>query len=73
MFRFFENLVDPYVAFCRDRHAADGGCGRFMRAYMPSPFATVFVAGRAFCRSWWRRSSSWLIYYMGRVVDRLSR
>ena len=68
MFRFFENLVDPYSAyeekdspptrlwpFMRDY------CGPFWRVFAFTAFLSVIIAG----------IEIWLIYYMGRLVDML--
>ena len=68
MFRFFENLVDPYVPyqetdnpprklwpFLRDY------CLPFKRVFIVTAIASVVVAA----------VELWLIYYMGRVVDLL--
>ena len=68
MFRFFENLVDPYVDY-PETDAPPRHIWPFMRAYSV-PFKRVF---------WWTAIMSvvvaaieiWLIYYMGRVVDLL--
>ncbi|WP_424985762.1 ABC transporter ATP-binding protein [Microbulbifer sp. S227A] len=69
MFRFFENLVDPYCDYTEvDRPPTR--IWPFMMAYA-QPFKTVF---------WWTGMLSivvaaveiWLIYYMGRLVDLLT-
>ncbi|WP_109465447.1 ABC transporter ATP-binding protein [Albibacillus kandeliae] len=66
MFRFFENLVDPYVSyeekdvppnrlwpFLRDY------CGPFWRVFFWTGLLSIVVAA----------IEIWLIYYMGRLVD----
>ena len=69
MFRFFENLVDPYCAYPQT-DTPPTKLWPFMRAYS-QPFKQVFV---------WTAVTSivvalveiGLIYYMGWVVDALS-
>ncbi|WP_108258708.1 ABC transporter ATP-binding protein [Mangrovicoccus ximenensis] len=68
MFRFFENLVDPYVDY-PETDAPPRGIWAYMRE-LSRPFRKVFV---------WAFASSilvaaveiWLIGYVGRVVDLL--
>ncbi|MEY8829077.1 ABC transporter ATP-binding protein [Sedimentitalea sp. XS_ASV28] len=69
MFRFFENLVDPYCDYTEvDRPPTR--IWPFMMSYT-HPFRTVF---------WWTGVLSvvvaaveiWLIYYMGRLIDLLT-
>ena len=69
MFKFFENLVDPYC----DYEESDQPPTRlwpFMRAYM-RPFRKVFWV-TAIISILVAAVEIWLIYYMGRVVDLLS-
>lgn len=69
MFKFFENLVDPYC----DYEESDQPPTRlwpFMRAYM-QPFRKVFWV-TAIISILVAAVEIWLIYYMGRVVDLLS-
>ena len=69
MYRFFENLVDPYVDYPEEDRPPTK-LWPFLKAYA-EPFRTVF---------WWAGILSvvvaaieiGLIYYMGRVVDLLS-
>jgi len=69
MFRFFENLVDPYCDYAED-DTPPRRLWPFLRSFS-GPFrrvfayATVMSIAVAFIELW-------LIYYMGRVVDRLS-
>ncbi len=68
MFRFFENLVDPYVAY-EEKDQPPTRLLPFLLDYS-GPFRRVFI---------WTAALSvavaiveiWLIYYMGRVVDLL--
>lgn len=69
MFKFFENLVDPYC----DYPEVDTPPTRlwpFMRDYM-RPFRRVFIV-TAIMSVVIASVEVWLIYYMGRVVDLLS-
>ncbi|MGR3758126.1 MAG: ABC transporter ATP-binding protein, partial [Tranquillimonas sp.] len=69
MFRFFENLVDPYTPY-EETDAPPTRLWPFMRAYS-QPFRRVFVA-TAVMSVLVAAVEIWLIYYMGRVVDMLS-
>lgn len=69
MFRYFENLVDPYVAFPEEDRPPTR-LWPFMKAYA-QPFRKVFVwAGLLSVAV--AAVEIWLIYYMGRVVDLLT-
>ncbi|MGV6810897.1 MAG: ABC transporter ATP-binding protein [Brevirhabdus sp.] len=69
MFRFFENLVDPYVAY-RETDTPPTGLWSFLRDYA-RPFTRLFwMAG--IMSAVVAAVEIWLIYYMGRVVDVLS-
>lgn len=69
MFRFFENLVDPYCEYT-EQDRPPSRLWPFLLTYA-KPFKTVF---------WWAGLLSvvvaaievWLIFYMGRVVDLLA-
>jgi len=69
MFRFFENIVDPYVAY-EEANTPPDRLWPFMKEYM-RPFRKVFVI-TAFMSLIVASIEVWLIYYMGRVVDVLS-
>jgi len=68
MFRFFENLVDPFVAY-RDQDHPPATLWAFLwdysqpfkKLYAITGFMAIFVAAM----------EVWLIFYMGRVVDLL--
>jgi len=66
MFRFFENLVDPYCAHPREDRPPTR-LWPFLRAYV-RPFHRVF-AWAALLSILVAGIEVWLIYYMGRVVD----
>ena len=69
MFRFFENLIDPYCDYPQtDRPPTR--LWPFLKAYC-APFRTVFVI-TAFMSVVVASIEIGLIYYMGRVVDLLS-
>jgi ATP-binding cassette subfamily B multidrug efflux pump len=70
MFRFFENLVDPYVEYSdEDRPSRDlwqffvGYSQPFKKVFALTAFMSVFVAA----------IEVGLIYYMGRIVDVLEQ
>ena len=69
MFRFFESLVDPYVAY-KETDQPPTKLYAFLRAYA-QPFRRVFwltgVASVVIAAV-----EVWLIFYMGRLVDALS-
>ncbi|TDE37024.1 ABC transporter ATP-binding protein [Antarcticimicrobium sediminis] len=66
MFRFFENLVDPYCAYTQEDRPPTR-LWPFLRAYA-RPFRRVFIwAGLLSVAV--AAIEVWLIYYMGRVVD----
>jgi len=70
MFRFFENLVDPYVSYPED-DTPPRRLYPFLRIYA-QPFRGVFVVtaiGAVLAAA----AEVWLIYYLGRMVDFLSR
>ena len=68
MFRFFENLVDPYVAY-REKDHPPQGLWPFLRDYA-QPFKKVFaLAGLMAILV--AAIEVGLIYYMGRIVDLL--
>ena len=70
MFRFFENLVDPYVEYpAEDRPAKD--LWSFFRVYS-RPFKGVFAL-TAFMSVLVAAIEVGLIYYMGRIVDVLDQ
>ncbi len=69
MFKFFENLVDPYVAY-EDTDTPPTRLWPFMREYLV-PFKKVLIA-TAIMSILVASVEVWLIYYMGLVVDRLS-
>ncbi len=69
MFKFFENLVDPYVSY-EETDTPPTRMWPFMREYM-RPFRNVFAA-TAIMSILVASVEVWLIYYMGLVVDRLS-
>jgi ATP-binding cassette subfamily B multidrug efflux pump len=69
MFRFFENLVDPYEDYVETDHPPQrlwpffrAYSGPFKRVFLWTAFMSILVAG----------IEVWLIYYLGRVVDLLS-
>ncbi|TDK44417.1 ABC transporter ATP-binding protein [Antarcticimicrobium luteum] len=68
MFRFFENLVDPYCAYTQDDRPPTR-LWPFLRIYT-QPFRRVFVWA-ALLSVAVAAIEVWLIYYMGRVVDLL--
>ena len=68
MFRYFENLVDPYVDYVQSNTPPQklwpflrDYSQPFRRLYVLAAISSVFVAA----------IEIWLIYYMGRVVDLL--
>ncbi|MDX2483517.1 MAG: ABC transporter ATP-binding protein [Pseudodonghicola sp.] len=66
MFRFFENLVDPYCDYTQEDRPPTR-LWPFLRAYA-HPFRRVFIwAGLLSVAV--AAIEVWLIYYMGRVVD----
>ncbi|WP_370399619.1 ABC transporter ATP-binding protein [Sulfitobacter sp. JB4-11] len=68
MFRFFENLVDPYTPY-RETNRPPRRLWPFLRAYM-GPFKKVFwITGMMSIVV--AAIEIWLIYYMGRLVDLL--
>ncbi len=68
MFRFFENLVDPYVSY-REKDVPPQGLWPFLRDYA-QPFKKVFaLAGLMAVLV--AAIEVGLIYYMGRIVDLL--
>ncbi|WP_193143330.1 ABC transporter ATP-binding protein [Meridianimarinicoccus sp. MJW13] len=69
MFRFFENLVDPYVEY-EEVDAPPRRLWPFLRAYS-RPFRRVFVVA-AVLSIVVAAVEVGLIYYMGRIVDLLS-
>ncbi|MEO0369900.1 MAG: ABC transporter ATP-binding protein [Pseudomonadota bacterium] len=69
MFKFFENLVDPYVPY-EESDTPPTRLWPFMRDYMV-PFKKVFAV-TAVMSVVVAAVEVWLIYYMGLVVDRLS-
>ncbi len=69
MFKFFENLVDPYVAY-EETDTPPTRLWPFLRDYMV-PFKKVFAV-TAVMSVIVAAVEVWLIYYMGLVVDRLS-
>ncbi len=68
MFKYFENLVDPYVPFV-ETNTPPTRLWPFMRAYA-EPFKAVFVAA-GILSIVIAAIEIGLIYYMGRVVDLL--
>lgn len=68
MFKFFESLVDPYVAY-RESDTPPTRLWPFLRDYA-EPFKGVFVLA-AFMSLVVAAIEVWLIYYMGRIVDLL--
>lgn len=66
MFRFFENLVDPYIDY-REDDRPPTRLGPFLMEYA-RPFRAVFVATAVFSILV-AAVELWLIYYLGRVVD----
>lgn len=70
MFRFFEQLVDPYAPY-EEMDAPPRALWPFMRAYS-QPFKKIFIAA-AVLSTIVAAVEVGLIYYMGRVVDLLSQ
>ena len=68
MFRFFENLVDPYTVYAED-DAPPRALWPFLRDYCV-PFKGVFIL-TAFMSIVVAAIELGLIYYMGRIVDLL--
>ncbi|MFK7745034.1 MAG: ABC transporter ATP-binding protein [Roseobacter sp.] len=68
MFRFFENLVDPYTDY-QQTNVPPTTLWPFLREYA-QPFKRVFVF-TALMSIVVAAIEVWLIYYMGRVVDLL--
>ena len=66
MFRFFENLVDPYVDY-REDDRPPTRLGPFLMEYA-RPFRKVFVVTAIFSVLV-AAVEIWLLYYLGRVVD----
>ncbi|WP_397541596.1 ATP-binding cassette domain-containing protein [Roseovarius salis] len=69
MFKFFENLVDPYCDYT-ENDTPPTRLWPFLRSYM-GPFRKVFAYATVMSVAV-AVIELWLIYYMGRVVDRLS-
>ncbi|WP_204112568.1 ABC transporter ATP-binding protein [Shimia biformata] len=69
MFKYFENLVDPYVDYVEE-DAPPQKLWPFLARYMV-PFRKVFVVA-AIMSVVVAVIEIWLIYYMGRLVDLLS-
>ena len=69
MFRFFENLVDPYTPY-QETNTPPRRLWPFLREYS-RPFSKVFIAA-AVSSIVVAMVEIWLIYYVGRVVDVLS-
>ncbi|MDM8166013.1 ABC transporter ATP-binding protein [Roseovarius sp.] len=69
MFKFFENLVDPYCEYS-ETDTPPTRLWPFMRDYM-RPFRRVFWVTAIFSVLV-ASIELWLIYYMGQLVDRLS-
>ena len=69
MFRFFENFVDPYVAYEQD-NTPPQKLWPFLRAYC-KPFKRLFLI-TAIMSVVVAAIEIWLLYYMGRVVDLLA-
>ena len=69
MFRFFENLVDPYVEYTQ-QDAPPKKLWPFFRVYS-APFKKVFIL-TAIMSVAVAAIEIGLIYYMGRLVDLLS-
>jgi len=69
MFRFFENLIDPYGPY-RETDTPPTRLWPFLRDYM-QPFRRVFALTAAMSVAV-ATIELWLIYYMGRLVDRMS-
>lgn len=69
MFRFFENLVDPYVDY-DETDTPPRRLWPFLRGYM-QPFRKIFALAGVMSVVV-AVIELWLIYYMGRLVDRLS-
>ena len=69
MFRYFENLVDPYVEY-KETDAPPRRLWPFLWSYS-QPFKRIFAwaAGLSVVIA---ATEVWLIYYMGRIVDLLS-
>ncbi|MBD3665255.1 ABC transporter ATP-binding protein [Sulfitobacter aestuariivivens] len=68
MFRFFENLVDPYASYAHTDHPPTrlwpflrSFCGPFKKVFWVTGLLSIVVAA----------IEIWLIYYMGRLVDLL--
>ncbi len=68
MFRFFENLVDPYCDYTQEDRPPTR-LWPFLRAYA-RPFRRVFIWAGVLSVAV-AAIEVWLIYYMGRVVDLL--
>lgn len=69
MFKFFENLVDPYCEY-EESNWPPNKLWPFMRLYM-QPFKKVFWAAGVMSVVI-AAIEIWLIYYMGRIVDLLA-
>ena len=70
MFRFFENLVDPYIAY-EENDRPPTRLWPFMRDYS-RPFTRVFVIA-GLMSVVVAAVELWLIWYMGRLVDLLNQ
>ncbi|MEM7470352.1 MAG: ABC transporter ATP-binding protein [Pseudomonadota bacterium] len=68
MFRYFENLIDPYVAY-DEVDAPPTKLWPFIKSYS-QPFKKLFAI-TAFLSMIVAAVEVWLIYYMGRIVDAL--
>ena len=69
MFRFFENLIDPYCAY-PETNTPPTRLWPFLRDYS-KPFKTVFIL-TALMSVVVAGIEVGLIYYMGRIVDLMS-
>ena len=70
MFRFFENLVDPFAPY-EEKDAPPTRLFAFIRDYV-RPFRWVFVLS-VICKILVAGSEILLIWYLGRIVDLLGR
>jgi len=69
MFRYFENLVDPYAAYEQDDHPPQK-LWPFMRQYL-RPFRGAFIAAILF-KSTVAFGDVAIVWYVGRLIDFLS-
>ena len=69
MFRYFENLVDPYAAYEQDDHPPQE-LWPFMRQYL-RPFRGAFIAAILF-KSTVAFGDVAIVWYVGRLIDFLS-